>query len=473
MLKYIAFITVLISASALSAPAITGVSGSVAHGGSYTITGTGFGTKATAAPIVWDDASTGTAPTEKWDLCVPSSAGTSYNMAYRTVTRGIPMPHSRVTRYIAGAHSGTGAYGGQAVMCLKNRTISSFPAYTFISWYERADDNWVFDGGGNYKWFVFNQDTGPYNLPYNWYIDIKGLSSKTSGTWATINDDTSTCPGQSNFGWCTLWNPDFNGHGNNWNSVPNPMGGNWFKREIEVKYTNQNDGFIRQRDNGNLTVNYLGSTDKWSGTSRSEGWGGYSSASSQTSNWRYHGDVYLDYSLQRVLLGNASTLASSTSIREVQIPTAWSDTSVTVTGNLGNFTDGQTAYLYVYDATGTANASGYSVTLSEGGGGDILPPILTITGPSASLPSNTTSTNLTLNTDEAATCKFTTIPNVIFGSKNTFATTGSTSHSQTVNYLKKGNIYHYYVACSDSLNNVSNDSLISFYINTQNKKFRR
>lgn len=118
------------------------------------------------------------------------------------------------------------------------------------------------------------------------------------------------------------------------------------------------------------------------------------------------------------------------------------------------------------------NASIYA-TLTSNGQSDILPPIITITGPSASLPINTTSTNLTLTSDEYATCKFTTLPNITFGSKNTFSTTNSTSHSQTINYLKNGNIYHYYVACSDSSNNISNDTLVSFYINTQNKRFRR
>lgn len=40
-----------------AAPTISGLSGSVAHGGAITITGTGFGTKSQAAPLVWDIAS--------------------------------------------------------------------------------------------------------------------------------------------------------------------------------------------------------------------------------------------------------------------------------------------------------------------------------------------------------------------------------------------------------------------------------
>ena len=44
-------------APAWSAPTISGLSGSVAHGGAITITGTGFGAKSQAAPLVWDIAS--------------------------------------------------------------------------------------------------------------------------------------------------------------------------------------------------------------------------------------------------------------------------------------------------------------------------------------------------------------------------------------------------------------------------------
>jgi hypothetical protein len=40
-------------------------------------------------------------------------------------------------------------------------------------------------------------------------------------------------------------NPDMNGHNNWWNEGVNPMPGAWSKVEIEVKITNQNDGYIR------------------------------------------------------------------------------------------------------------------------------------------------------------------------------------------------------------------------------------
>ena len=88
-----------------------------------------------------------------------------------------------------------------------------------------------------------------------------------------------------------------------------------------------------------------------------------------TDCWRYMADIYLDYTAQRVLIGNASTLSACTTLREVQIPTAWSNTSITATVNQGGFADAATAYLYVFDATGTANTTGKEITFGSTSGG--------------------------------------------------------------------------------------------------------
>ncbi len=65
------------------------------------------------------------------------------------------------------------------------------------------------------------------------------------------------------------------------------------------------------------------------------------------------------------MIGNASTYASSTHF-EMQPPTAWSDSSVTVTVNQGSFADGSTAYLYLIDANGNVSA-GNQITFGSSG----------------------------------------------------------------------------------------------------------
>jgi hypothetical protein len=79
-------------------------------------------------------------------------------------------------------------------------------------------------------------------------------------------------------------------------------------------------------------------------------------------------DVYVDYTWARVELGNAPTWALCT-VKEVQIPTQWTNTQITAQLNRGGFANGQTAYLYVVDANGAVNAVGYPITITAGSGG--------------------------------------------------------------------------------------------------------
>lgn len=68
----------------------------------------------------------------------------------------------------------------------------------------------------------------------------------------------------------------------------------------------------------------------------------------------YVDDVYVDNTQARVMIGNASTLSSSTH-REIQIPSAWATDSITVIWNQGTFNDYETVYLFVIDSNGTAS----------------------------------------------------------------------------------------------------------------------
>lgn len=319
-------------------PAINGVSGSVAHGGTLTIQGSGFGTKTTAAPVVWDDAS-GTNVLDKWDGAWPTSQFPAYALTYRAPMRGVAPPHNRVGKYLAGAHGSTGATGGQNVMVWKNRTLST-PGYTYASWYQRSDPAWVFGDDNNFKLFDWSTGTEPYGSQYCYIEHNPRFTSLTStGAWA--------------------------GSCNGWGQEATNLFNQWVKIEVEIKWTSQSDGYMKVWDNGRLVVDVKQATDSYSGTARNDAIGGFARMQNQPNNWRYFADLYLDHSRARVILGNASTLATSTR-REVQIPSQWSNSSLAVTVNRGALTDGQTAYLYVVDPNGTVNALGFPVVLSGG-----------------------------------------------------------------------------------------------------------
>jgi hypothetical protein len=340
--------------AAVAQPSVTAASGQWNHQARVTIQGSSFGSKSAAAPVVWDDAS-GTNISAKWSGGWPNrSSNSTYNINYRTPIRGINPPHSRVGRYLAGAHAENGGYdAGYNVLIWKTRQ-NAVP-YTYMSWYQRADDAWTFAGDNNHKTWDVSASSDPYNLSANWYMEYNPTpSSRTSGCAWHINDNGSSLSNPSNW----------------WGSAcTNPMSA-WSKAEILIKWSSGSDGFIRIFDNGRQVLNYSGPTDSMPGAVRTEAIGGYSRNSGYANNWRYFTDLYVDYTLSHVVLGNASTYSACT-IREAQVPTAWSGSSITLNVNLGQFSSGQTAYVYVMDANGNVNANGLAITV---GGGSPPPP---------------------------------------------------------------------------------------------------
>jgi hypothetical protein len=344
------FLLIFLVRSAVGAPVIESASGTFIHKGTLTITGAGFGNKDKAAPLVWDDASTGSIPSDngKWTDAWPTKSDSpTFYTRYTTPVRGIPLPHNNDTRYITGGHGDEG--WTLTVDLHKNYQINAYPQPVFISYYYRIDNAWNFcSGDNNFKLGSHSMPSGPYYEPY-WYYEHRDPDLTSSST-----------PG--------IFTPYIpNGSGNNHNylngTAVNPKG-NWVKIEYEASYTNQSSGYVKIWNNGKLGTQYNGKTDAGSPGTRTDAIGGYARCSGSKDNWRYFADVYLDTSLSRVMLGNAPTFAAST-IREMQIPSAWSSTSITATANLGKLTQGQTAYLYVFDSSGVPNSTGYSITVSS------------------------------------------------------------------------------------------------------------
>ena len=89
--------------------------------------------------------------------------------------------------------------------------------------------------------------------------------------------------------------------------------------------------------------------------------GFYNSHSANGSNSDFYiDDAYIDNTWARVEICSGATWLNKGGC-EIQSPTAWSDTSVTVTVNQGAFNSGGTAYIYVVNDNGNVSP-GYSVT---------------------------------------------------------------------------------------------------------------
>ena len=70
--------------------------------------------------------------------------------------------------------------------------------------------------------------------------------------------------------------------------------------------------------------------------------------------YRYYGDIYIDNSFARVTIGNSENYDNCSHL-ELQISTAWSDSSIAININQGSFSNTETAYLFVVDADGNVS----------------------------------------------------------------------------------------------------------------------
>ena len=170
-----------------------------------------------------------------------------------------------------------------------------------------------------------------------------------------------------------------------------------------------------------------------------------------------------------VTLSASATPSEGYTITQVQFQVDGSNVGAPVTNSPYNYnwdstsvSDGQHSITVVATDSGSRQGTSdpISVTVRN------TPPLRFGGAPSGILPSNTTSVNLTLTTDENATCKYGTTAGTSYASMpNTFTTTGGTSQSSAVSGLIAGNSYTYYVRCQDAVGNTDpTDYLISFSI---------
>jgi hypothetical protein len=98
---------------------------------------------------------------------------------------------------------------------------------------------------------------------------------------------------------------------------------------------------------------------------------------------------------------------------------------------------------------------------------DTTPPSRSGALPTGRIATTTTSTILSINTNENATCKWSTTAGTAYGSMpNTFSNTGGTTSTTTISGLSSGRLYNYYIRCQDGLSNANTtDTVVTFLVN--------
>jgi hypothetical protein len=105
--------------------------------------------------------------------------------------------------------------------------------------------------------------------------------------------------------------------------------------------------------------------------------------------------------------------------------------------------------------------------ICSGNATDTSAPVISNGQPTGAQSAGTTQVQLSVQTNEAATCAYSTIAGSAYNAMTPFSSTGATTHSSTISGLQNGQSYTYYVKCQDAFGNAnSNDFAVSFSVSS-------
>jgi hypothetical protein len=327
---------------AQTGPSITAVSGALAHGNSVAITGVRFGAKTTAAPLKFDDFQsvnigsqivTSTAPGPAWTNnggVLPPENFFPIATAMR-VRPGTPYTRNMQSHW----NSAGGPSKDVSNIALVNQVFQKF----YVDAWMYNDLSGVTSGfPQNVKHIRMHQNNaGCPNV---------GVTNVPNGpAYAAARD--CTADGGVNPGFNVITGSTFYGQ---WVHVQWMVDAGSGGTATNGKVRSYINGVLRydRSDLGLLNTGFTGWTGLFLGNY-------YRNDNEYTGDiYAFWDSVYVDTSWAHVEIGNNATYANCTQ-REIQIPSAWSDTSMTVKLNRGSFPTLSTLYLFVIDSSGVVS----------------------------------------------------------------------------------------------------------------------
>ena len=348
----------------MATPSITGATG-VVDGLSVTISGTAFGTKSTPVPQVFDNFDFNDAGRQLDDI-ITNKACSNYGQWVNKSNDNIPTYTNLNNR-------------PGSILCSYNplsATTATNHAPMFIDFADSHQSSVLID-----FWFSFSFDAhldGDETGQWQYKIWRFGDGDEVDGQahfqnlWINRNDGTTYKKFYEIFH-NDVTNPNWPSDGDTSLDLDYfKQDGTWQHVIIRIKDTGKADIYIndvRETTDADLTMTTWIAGDEWKRAT----FGWYLGTESWTNPsgpvpeiWSYWDDIYIDNTWQSVYIGNASTWANCTH-REIQIPTAWTDTSITINVNQGSFDTCGTYYLFVVDEDGVPSA-GYPVRIVTGAG---------------------------------------------------------------------------------------------------------
>ncbi|HEV7609484.1 MAG TPA: hypothetical protein VGO61_19255 [Steroidobacteraceae bacterium] len=337
--------------TANATPAVSGVSGTVSHGSSITISGSGFGTRANnnSNSDSWQGGNFLMFRFKDFEDGQINSHGFyaqkgdspwSPSSSELGIQNGGPV---NSTKYIKRSYV-TDEAGGLSA----NVSGSSNQLYTTFKFMMPANTQ----SGKLFRFYATSPMNDVYLSSGCTNNMVRGFSECTSGTCSGAATEWGTGPALTANQWhrIEVWADASKNQFTVWvNGTQAWTKSNWLNSSLMM--------------NGH-TLDYPNMLDSSSRDASCPATGSYN-----------YDDIYADFTQARVEISDAATWSASRT-KEIQIATAWSDSSISVRVNSGQFTAGRSAYLYVVDANGTANSQGIPVTIG-GSAGTPPPPVKT------------------------------------------------------------------------------------------------
>lgn len=318
-------VAMMAASASMAAPAVTSVTGTVGHNQTLTITGSSFGSKAKAAPLVFDDFEAGAVGSKVQGR--PASYGTwaqgdwSYAVTYDSTS---PLQGSKVARH---AFNSTDY---NASLYVNPQATQSL----YMDFWMRA----VPKGDLTRNW-------KPWRLH--------------DASDADVANDVVFCDSP---GWVGLASG-----GSAWVKRARAFG-EWEHFQVIVKLGS--GGLFYQYRDGEPDVAVTGVSNSASITQVRIGnyWATTADANCASNPGAdiYTDVVYVDNTLSRVVIGDAASLSASRNTA-IQIPSSWTANEISLKVNTARFAAGAKAYLFVVDSNNVASV-GYPITIGASGG---------------------------------------------------------------------------------------------------------
>lgn len=341
--KIILIIFFLIPNIAFGAPSISGINGTVSDRQSVTISGSDFGLKEQAGPLIWEtfDSGTNGQALGGWNGWVGYSGNGGTLSDYSPYSGGL-CAYNRTT-----GPSAEDPVSQEFNTSYKTFTASDVVYYSYVSRMVQSGDVY-----GVYKNGRINASPNTYNGPGSIAIS-DGYILWTPGDYAVYPDNRY---------FDGLRSSDWHRHQIfKLNSTPGVADG-----EVQLFVEDGTVG-CQEKLYQNVITRELG----YSFQQDSVLLGLMFANTRNDGDFRmYVDDVYVDNTRARVEICDASTWASRTKC-DIQIPNEWSGAEITFNVNIPGFIESSESYLYVVDENGEVNTNGFPVVI---GSVDIISP---------------------------------------------------------------------------------------------------